>query len=270
MEQILEAHIEESNLVLYKGLDKSVRLYKFIGDIHSEKFERVKEYFIHVTPEYALNNRLIGFSHYRQIGYYCQEHDVWIVEEMLEVPLELTVNYTKQILIDEKDKIERECLDYVRKTKNDIAKINEGFEDAKYPDRRHDHILDLINNSRIYIPEGRKFFSQYGVMYLIREQGDFMARLSNSEYDNGMCNSVGIVRGIFCYTRYKSRIARLINEICLDKTEEFRRLYSRKLSFKGYPKHTPPHRVDEYPICCKCHRRHRPHVDCKYAKRGLY
>lgn len=266
----IDPHLEPSRLILYKGLDKSFKLFRFVGDIESESFDKVKDYFYHVTPNFALDERLIGFEDYDDIGYYCQENDVWIVEELLEVPFELTINYGKQLLKDEKDRRERQALDYVRQQKTALAEIDESFEDATYPHRRHDHLLDLIHSSRVYVPEGRNFFSEFGVMYLLRENHDYMARISNSKFDNDLCNTTGVVRGIYCYTKYKPEIAKLISEICVDETEEFRRLYSKHAHFKGIPH---PHDFDipynhhhhhHHPVEYKKH----DHVDCKYRRKG--
>lgn len=261
----IEPHIIKSRLILYKGMDKAVKLYRFVGDIESDAFEKVKDYFYYITPDFALNRMLIGFDGYDDIGYYCQENDVWIVEEILDVPFELTVAYEKRALIDERDRRERSYYNYIRKQKESIAKIDDAFIDATYPNRKHDHLLDMINTSRVYVPEDRNFFSEFGVMYVIREDGDYMARISNSQFDNDLCNTRGLVHGVFCYTKYRSGIAKLINEVCSDETEEFRILYSKKRSFKGIPDHEPP-----MPVCPKCHKYHKPHVDCKYAKEGLY
>ena len=256
----IEPHLESSNLILYKGLDRTTKLFRFIGDIESKEFEDVKDYFYHITPDFALTERLIGFEDYNDIGYYCQENDVWIVEELLHVPLELTIGFEKQTLIDEKDKREREYLKYVRKQKENIAKIDEAFIDATYPQRRHDHLLDLLYSSRVYVPEGRKFFSEYGVMYLIREQADFMARVTNSQFDNDLCNTTGVVRGVYCYTNYKSAIAKLITETCTDETEGFRRLYKQAVEHK----HNHHHHHHE---SCDYHK----HTDCLWDKeRGLF
>lgn len=269
----VEPHLKSTRLILYKGLDKAVKLFKFVGDVESDEFEEVKDYFYYITPDFALNERLIGFDDYDDIGYYCQDSDVWIVEEILDVPIELTIGYEKQVLKDEKDLRERQFLNYVRNQKKMIATIDEAFINATYPNRRHDHLLDLLHSSRIYVPEGRKFFSEYGVMYIIRESGDYIARISNSQFDNDLCNTTGIVRGVYCYTKYKTKIARLINEVCVDKTEDFRRLYSKHLHFKGY--HYP--KDPTIPVKSKPHHRHHhdhveynkhDHVDCKFDKKG--
>lgn len=241
-ELYIENHLKKSKLILYKGLDKAVRLYRFVGDVESAEFDAVKDYFYHVTPDFALNERLLGFDDYSDIGYYCEEKDVWVVEEMMDVPLELTIEYEKQAVKDERERRDRAYVNYIRKQREALAKIDEGFTDATYPHRRHDHLLDLINSSRVYVPEGRRFFSEHGVLYIIREDGDYMARLSNSQFDNDLCNTTGIVRGVYCYTKYKTKIARLIHENCRDETEEFRRLYSREMSYKGIPDHHPPRR----------------------------
>ena len=282
----IEAHLQPSRLILYKGLDNAVKLFKFVGDIESEEFENVKDYMYHITPDFALNERLIGFEDYDDIGYYCQENDVWIVEEIMDVPIELTIGYERQVLKDEKDFRERQYLDYVRQQKQDLAIIDEAFTDATYPHRRHDHLLDLIHSSRVYVPEGRSFFSEYGVMYLIREDGDYMARITHSKYDNDLCNTTGVVRGIYCYTRYKSDIARLINKICSDETEDFRRMYSKAKKYKGIPVHIPPKNHPPYnppkhnhfyrkphkkhPCEAEHHYHKHEHIDCKFEKEGLY
>ena len=130
--------------------------------------------------------------------------------------------------------------DFIRKQKRDLAIIDDAFVDAVYPNRKHDYILDLINSSRIYVPEGREFFSENGVLYMVREDGDFMMRVSNAPYDHDLCNTKGMIRGIYCYTPYKSKIARLINEICVDETESFRKLYDKRKPYKGIPSHKPP------------------------------
>ena len=253
----IDPHLEQSKLILYKGLNRTVRLYRFVGDVESDEFQSVKDYFYHITPDFALHERLIGFEDYDDIGYYCQENDVWIVEELLHTPLELTISYEKQMLLDEKDKRERDYLNYVRKQKENIARIDESFQDATYPHRKHDNLLEVLFTSRVYVPKGRHFFSKYGVMYIVREQADFIARLTNSEYDNNLCNTRGIVRGVYCYTQYNSEIARLINETCTDETEQFRKLYSREQTYKGFPRPHDP---------CKHHK----HVDCWRDKKGLY
>lgn len=279
----IDPHLEPSRLILYKGLDKSVKLFRFVGDIESEAFDRVKEYFYYITPDFALNERLIGFDDYDDIGYYCQENDVWMVEEILDTPIELTIGYEKQILKDEKDRRERQVLDYIRQQKKAIAEIDEAFIDATYPQRRHDHLLDLIHSSRVYVPDGRNFFSEYGVMYILRENHDYMARISNSRFDNDLCNTTGVVRGVYCYTKYKPSIARLINSICVDETEEFRRLYSKHIHFKGIPHPKDPHMPSfhhhkHHHDSCNHHHHYHPveykehdHVDCKFDKKdGLY
>ena len=251
----IDAHLESSNLILYKGLDRTVKLYKFVGDVESQEFEVAKDYFYHVTPDFALKERLIGFYDYDDIGYYCQEQDIWIVEELMQTPLELTIGFEKQTLIDEKDRRERAYLKYMREQKENIAKIDEAFSDAVYPQRRHDHLLDVLYSSRIYVPEGRRFFSEYGVMYIVREQGDFIARLTNCKYDNDLCNTTGFIRGIYCYIPYVSAVARLINENCVDETDGFRQMYNSHSHYKGYPQ------PKDYP-------HHHPHVDCKFKKHG--
>lgn len=253
----VEPHLKRSKLVLYKGLDRISKLYRFVGDVEGEAFQSVKDYFYHITPDFALRERLVGFDDYQDIGYYCQEDDVWIVEELLHTPLELTIDYEKQSLLDERDKREKAHLEHIRQQKLNFAIIDEYFNNGVYPHRKHDHLQNIIFNSRIYVPREHRFFSEHGVMYIIREQADFMARLTNSHFDNDLCNTRGLVRGVYCYTRYNSKIARLINENCFDETEEFRRMYSREKTYKGYPHHRDP---------CKKHR----HIDCWRDKDGLY
>ena len=230
-------HLEPTGLKITGSNGKPVKLYKFIGSTSGKEWESVKDYFLYVSPEFVLRNGVTGFRDYGDIGWYCKHKDLFIVEQRLNVPLHLTVGYLERIKRSEAS----EWYSVMREQRDDFkSKINEikhWFTEAVYPESVRDYLSDIILTSRIYLPDKSNFFDEGSVAFIIREDQDFIAMFVNLEFNRGMGNCRGVLDGIFCYLDFDPELADLINDWCMDSTDDFRTLFVKAKDHYAFHHH---------------------------------
>lgn len=247
-------HLEPSSLKVAGTNGKMVKLYRYIGSTSGREWETVKDYFFYVTPEYVLRNGVIGFQDYGDIGWYCKHKDLFIVEQRLNVPLHLTIGYRDRLNRNEAGEWYDRMKEQNEEKSAKIKEIKSWFTEAVYPETVRDYVDDIILTSRVYLPVRDNFFDEGSVCFLIREEQDFIAMFINLEYSKGLGNCSGVMDGIFCYLDFDPDLADLINDWCVDETDEFRVLFVTDRDhyvFSHNPKiPEPPH---------KHHKHHKPH-----------
>lgn len=232
-------HLEPTSLKITGSNGKPVKLYRYIGSTSGQDWETVKDYFFYVTPEYVLRNGVTGFKDYSMIGWYCKHKDLFIIEQRLEVPLHLTIGYRERIKRSEAgewyDNMKRQS-----ETKADkIREIKSWFTEATYPETVRDYVGDIILTSRVYLPSRENFFDEGSVCFLIREEQDFISMFVNLEFSKGLGNCRGTLDGIFCYLDFDPELADLINDWCVDETDDFRTLFVKEREHYAH-RHDPP------------------------------
>lgn len=241
-------HLEPSSLKMSGSNGKPVKLYRYVGVTSGPVWDSVKDYFLYVTPEFVLRNGVTGFKDYGDIAWYCKHKDLFIVEQRLDVPLYLTVGYRERAKRMEAG----EWLDSMNSQHNErverIREIKSWFTEATYPESVHDYVGDIISSSRVYVPSTENFFDEGSVCFIIREEQDIIGMFVNLEYSKGLGNCKGILDGIFCYLDFDPELADLINEWCLDETDDFRTLFVKEREHYVYEHHPK--------MCPHCHEFH--------------
>ncbi len=247
-------HLEPSQLKITGSHGRPVKLYRFIGSPSGEEWENVKEYFFYVTPEFVLRSGVTGFRDYGDIGWYCKHKDLFIVEQRLGVPLYLTVGYRERLARSEAGEWFGRMKAQRDERSEHIREIKGWFTEAYYPDSVRDYLEDIISSCRVYVVSRRGFFEEGGICFLIREDQDFVGMFVNLEFNRGLGNCRGVLDGIFCYVDFEVDLADLINDWCVDVTEEFRELFVREREFSVY--HSEPHHCKGRRCLCKHHKFH--------------
>lgn len=241
-------HLEPSTLKMPGANSKPVKLYKYVGVTTGPEWEQVKDYFVYITPEFVLRNGVTGFNDYGDIAWYCKHKDLFIVEQKLEVPLYLTVGYRERIKRTEAGEWYDEMVSQHNQQIEKIREIKSWFTEAVYPESIHDYIGDIISSSRVYVPNNENFFEEGSICFLIREEQDIIGMFVNLEYTKGLGNCRGVLDGIFCYLEFDPELADLINDWCIDETDDFRTLFVKEREHYVY-KHHPK-------MCHHCHEFH--------------
>lgn len=260
-------HLEPSTLKISGTHGKPVRLYRYVGSTSGRDWELVRDYFFYVTPEYVLRNGVTGFQDYGDIGWYCKHKDLFIIEQRLEVPLHLTIGYRERINRTEAGEWYRLMKEQKDEKVEKIKEIKSWFTEAVYPETVRDYVGDIILSSRAYLPVKENFFDEGSVCFFIREEQDFIAMFINLEYSKNLGNCSGTLDGIFCYLDFDPELADMINDWCMDETDEFRTLFIKDrehYTHTHHPKmHCKPHKfhsgcTKKIPWDCKPHH-HPPH-----------
>lgn len=247
-------HLEPSALKISGANGKPVKLYRYVGNTGGAEWENVKDYFFYVTPEFVLRNGVTGFKDYGDIAWYCKHKDLFIVEQNLNVPLYLTVGYRERIKRTEAGEWYSRMKSQSEEKTEKIREIKSWFTEAVYPESVRDYVGDIILTSRTYVPSNSNFFDEGSVCFFIREEQDFIAMFVNLEYSKGLGNCSGILDGIFCYLDFDPELADLINDWCIDETDDFRELFVHERDY--YPYHHEPKK------CHKHHKHHKFHSGC--------
>lgn len=260
-------HLEPSPLKISGTHGKPVKLYRYVGSTTSTDWEMIKDYFFYVSPEFVLRNGVTGFTDYGMIGWYCKHKDLFIVEQRLGVPLHLTIGYREKINRTEAGEWYKNMTEQNNEREEKIREIKSWFTEAVYPESVRDYLDDIINTSRVYLPSRDNFFEEGSIAFFIREEQDFISMFVNLEYDKSLGNCNGILDGIFCYLDFDVELADLINDWCIDETDEFRELFIEARNHYVYhhePVMYPPHH----------HHHHRPpkkphkfHTGCTKQKK---
>jgi len=275
-------HLEPSTLKISGTHGKPVKLYRYVGSTSGRDWELVRDYFFYVTPEYVLRNGVTGFKDYSMIGWYCKHKDLFIVEQRLEVPLHLTIGYRERINRTEAGEWYERMKEQGHERVEKIREIKSWFTEAVYPETVRDYVGDIILSSRAYLPVKENFFEEGSVCFFIREEQDFIAMFVNLEYTKNLGNCSGVLDGIFCYLDFDPDLADLINDWCLDETDDFRTMFVKEREHYVYHHHpkmyVKPHKF--HSGCTKkvpwdivaekphkhhhhkppeCHHHHKPH-----------
>ena len=246
-------HLEPSTLQIGGANGKPVKLYKYVGTNTGSSWESVKDYFFYVTPEFVLREGVTGFRDYGDIAWYCKKKDIFIIEERLNVPVYLSIGYKERVARSEAHEWYESMSEQNREKVNKIKEIKSWFTEAVYPESVRDYVGDVINSSRVYLPSFGSFFEEGGVAFLVREDQDFIGMFVNLEFTHGLGNCRGVLNGIFCYLDFDVDLADLINDWCVDETDDFRELYVRGRDHYVY-RHEP---------CMKpCVHPHKFHSGC--------
>ena len=266
-------HLVSSGLKMPGSNGKSmVPLYRFVGGTGGRAWAGVRDYFVYVNPEFVLRNGVTGFRDYGDIGWYCRRKDVFIVEERLGVPLHLTVGYRERIRRSEAGEWYDRLVDGERSRRDLVAEIKGWFTEAVYPREVRDYVGDVVGSSHVYLPD-REFFEEGGVCFLIREDQDFIGMFVNLEFSKRLGNARGFLDGIFCYLDFDPELADLINDVCFDETEEFRRMMEERSHYVY--QHDPCHgcgfkdrsKKSGWSKKCKCYGKgHEFHSGCTQKK----
>jgi len=251
-------HLEPTKLKITGTNNKPTRLYKYIGVTAGQDWDKVKDYLLYITPEFVLRNGVTGFEDYGDIGWYCKHKDVFIVEQRLEVPLHLTVGYRERIKRTEAEGWYNSMNHQHQETVERLHEIKSWFTEAVYPAEVRDYIGDIINSSRVYLPSREHFFDEGGTCFLVREDQDFIAMFVNLEFSRRLGNCRGVLDGIFCYLDFDPDLADMINDVCVDETDEFRVLFVKGREHYAF-RHDPPlrpHHGHSHPRRCpyKCRK----------------
>lgn len=238
-------HLEPSPLKISGTNGKPVKLYRYIGSTSGKDWESIRDYFLYVTPEFVLRNAVTGFQDYSMIGWYCRHKDIFIVEQRLNVPLHLTVGYRERLNRTEAGEWYDRMKNQIDERSAKITEIKSWFTEAVYPESVRDYVGDIILSSRVYLPVRENFFDEGSVCFLIREEQDFIAMFVNLEFSKNLGNCAGVLDGIFCYLDFDPELADLINDWCMDETDEFRELFVHEKDHyvhHHHPKMPEPHK----------------------------
>ena len=270
-------HLEPSALKISGTHGHPVKLYRYVGSTSGVDWETVKNYFFYITPEFVLRNGVTGFADYGDIGWYCKHKDLFIIEQKLDVPLHLTIGYREKINRTEAGEWYQIMKEQKDERAEKIKEIKSWFTEAVYPETVRDYLSDIINTSRVYLPSRNNFFEEGSIAFFIREEQDFISMFVNLEYDKHLGNCSGILDGIFCYLDFDVELADLINDWCIDETEDFRDLFIRArehyvfehepmMGFHYHHHHKKPHKYhsgctkkDKDKDKKKCHKHHCHH-----------